>query len=73
MRFVNFQILDQGQQRAPRRRDVRRIDAAQRAQKRREWNPAVLWPFALLLVLVAAFTAPAIGAYRRRERMAARG
>ncbi len=49
-----------------------RIDAADRAQARREWNAAVRWPLltgALLLVLVLF---PAVLAYRRRERAAVR-
>jgi ABC-type oligopeptide transport system substrate-binding subunit len=50
-----------------------RIDAVQRAQKRREWNQQVLWPLGLLVVLLVAFTSPAVAAYLRRERMAARG
>ena len=50
-----------------------RIDAAQRAAKRLEWNHAVLWPLGVLVALLVAFTAPAVRAYRRRERMAARG
>ena len=49
-----------------------RIDAAQRAEKRREWNPAILWPLGLLALLIAAFTVPAVSAYLRRERQAAR-
>ncbi|MBI1966310.1 MAG: peptide ABC transporter substrate-binding protein, partial [Betaproteobacteria bacterium] len=49
-----------------------RVDTALREQKRREWNPAVLWPFGLLAALLAAFTAPAVLAYLRRERSAGR-
>jgi ABC-type transport system substrate-binding protein len=49
-----------------------RIDTALRAQKRRDWNHSVLWPLGLLVVLLAAFTAPAGVAYFRRERQAAR-
>ncbi len=48
-----------------------RIDAVQRAQKRREWNFQVLWPLGLLVALLVAFTAPAVVAYLRRERAAA--
>ena len=48
-----------------------RIDAADRAAARRAWNPPVLWPLAVgLLVLLAAFV-PAVVGYRRRERRAA--
>jgi len=49
-----------------------RIDADQRAESRRRWNPPVLWPLAALAALIAAFVAPAVTAYRRRERQAAR-
>jgi ABC-type oligopeptide transport system substrate-binding subunit len=47
-----------------------RIDTALRAQKRRDWNHSVLWPLGLLAVFLAAFTAPAVVAYVRRERQA---
>ncbi|MGB4062483.1 MAG: ABC transporter substrate-binding protein [Azonexus sp.] len=48
-----------------------RIDTAERAAARREWNGPVLWPLGLgLLVLVLAII-PAIIGYRRRERRAA--
>jgi ABC-type oligopeptide transport system substrate-binding subunit len=47
-----------------------RIDTTLRAQKRRDWNRSVLWPLGLLAVLLAAFTAPAVVAYVRRERQA---
>ena len=44
-----------------------KIDATLRAQKRREWNEPVLWPIALLLVIVALSLFPAIAAFRRHE------
>ncbi|UCV18294.1 ABC transporter substrate-binding protein [Ferribacterium limneticum] len=48
-----------------------RIDSADRAAARREWNSPVLWPLGLgLLVLVLAII-PAVVGYRRRERRAA--
>jgi ABC-type transport system substrate-binding protein len=48
-----------------------RIDSAERAAARREWNSPVLWPLGLgLLVLVLAII-PAVVGYRRRERRAA--
>lgn len=48
-----------------------RIDAALREEKRREWNPPLLWPvFAGLAVFVASIV-PAVIVYRRRERSAA--
>jgi ABC-type transport system substrate-binding protein len=49
-----------------------RVDAAQRARMRRDWNPPVLWPLGLLAALIIAFTAPGVAAYLRRERQAAR-
>ena len=50
-----------------------RLDAAERKARRQEWNRAVLWPFGVFAALLVAFTAPAVRAYRQRERMAARG
>jgi ABC-type transport system substrate-binding protein len=50
-----------------------RIDAAERVRRQAEWNRPVLWPLALgALGVVAAF---AVGwrAFRRRERLDARG
>ena len=48
-----------------------RIDSADRAAARREWNSPVLWPLGLgLLVLVLAII-PAVIGYRRREHRAA--
>jgi ABC-type transport system substrate-binding protein len=44
-----------------------KIDATLRAQKRREWNEPVLWPIALLLVIVALSLFSAIAAFRRHE------
>ncbi len=44
-----------------------KIDATLRAQKRREWNEPVLWPIALLLVIVAISIFPAIAVFRRHE------
>ena len=49
-----------------------RIDTALRVRKRRDWNHSVLWPLGLLVALLAAFTAPAVVAYIRRERQAAK-
>ena len=56
-----------------------RLDPALRAQKVAEWNKPIVWPVvAIALVLIAAI-APAIVAWRRRERetaartLAARG
>lgn len=44
-----------------------KIDAALRSQKRREWNEPVLWPVALLLVVLAISLFPAVAAFRRHE------
>lgn len=45
-----------------------RIDPELRASKRAEWNSPVLWPLALLLLLVAAAVMPALRAWQKRER-----
>jgi ABC-type transport system substrate-binding protein len=49
-----------------------RVDAAKREALRREWNPPVVWPSVLLLLLLVISIVPAVLSYRRRERMAAR-
>ena len=49
-----------------------RIDVAERQRLRAEWNAPVLWPLALLVIVAAAAIAPAVIAYRRRERGTAR-
>ena len=49
-----------------------RVDAERRSALRTEWNQPVLWPLALILLLLAALVIPAVISYRRRERMAAR-
>jgi ABC-type transport system substrate-binding protein len=49
-----------------------KIDAAKRAEMRVQWNPPVLGPALLILLLLAVSAIPAIVSYRRRERMAAR-
>jgi ABC-type transport system substrate-binding protein len=49
-----------------------RLDVGERAAKRLEWNRPVLWPLGAILLLLAAVTVPAVLAYRRRERMAAK-
>jgi ABC-type transport system substrate-binding protein len=48
-----------------------RLDPQLRDQKRREWNPPVLWPLALGLVLLAGMIIPAVVVFRRRERRGA--
>lgn len=45
-----------------------RLDAALRAEKRAEWNAPVLWPLGLLLIALAIAVAPALVAWRKRER-----
>lgn len=50
-----------------------RIDSALRAEQRRAWNTPQWWPFALLIVVLAAFAAPAVVNWRRHERSNARG
>ncbi len=49
-----------------------RIDAGLRAKKQREWNKPVLWPLGLLAAVLVAGLVPAVAAYRRKERQAAR-
>lgn len=45
-----------------------RVDAALREEKRSEWNRPVLWPIALVMVLLVAFAMPALRVWRHRER-----
>ena len=45
----------------------RRIDPDLRQQLRRAWNPPVLWPLGLLLLLLVLLVIPAVIAYRRHE------
>jgi ABC-type oligopeptide transport system substrate-binding subunit len=45
-----------------------RLDVAQRATLREQWNRPVLWPVGLLVAAVAALVVPAVLAWRRRER-----
>jgi ABC-type transport system substrate-binding protein len=49
-----------------------RVDAALREQRRQEWNRPVLWPFAVGIGVLIAFTLPAVLAWRRREHLSAR-
>ena len=48
-----------------------RIDAAERARLRHEWNAPVLWPLALICCMLACAIVPAAVIYRRRERATA--
>jgi len=47
-----------------------RVDASLRERMRQDWNHPVLWPIAVLLLVMLAGLVPAIGVYRRRERAA---
>ncbi|HEX5476994.1 MAG TPA: ABC transporter substrate-binding protein [Burkholderiales bacterium] len=49
-----------------------RVDAGERAALRARWNRPVLWPLALVLLVLAGSALPAIATWRRRERRAAR-
>jgi ABC-type transport system substrate-binding protein len=49
-----------------------KVDPARREAARRGWNKPVLWPVALLVLLLIFSIVPAIRTFRRRERMAAR-
>ncbi|MGH8594581.1 MAG: ABC transporter substrate-binding protein [Gammaproteobacteria bacterium] len=48
-----------------------RLDVAARVQKRTRWNEPVLWPVASLGIVLVLAIAPAVTAYRRREKAAA--
>ncbi len=48
-----------------------RIDPAKREAARAAWNRPVLWPLALMALLLAALLAPAVVHWRRRERATA--
>ncbi|MBX9849382.1 MAG: ABC transporter substrate-binding protein [Rhodocyclaceae bacterium] len=45
-----------------------RLDADMRAAKRAEWNRPLLWPLLLVITICALAAAPAVQAWRRRER-----
>jgi hypothetical protein len=49
-----------------------RIDSALRTMKRSEWNRPIWWPAGVLLAVLAAAMAPALAAWRRKERGTAR-
>jgi ABC-type oligopeptide transport system substrate-binding subunit len=49
-----------------------RIDPQKRAELRAAWNRPVLWPLALVFLVLVVSAIPAVVGYRRRERMAAR-
>ena len=50
----------------------KRLDPQLRNLKRAEWNPPVLWPVILLMIVVIVSAIPAVLTHRRRERSAAR-
>jgi len=50
-----------------------RIDSAERVARQREWNQPVWWPLAAGLAALAAVGVIGMRAFRRRERMNARG
>ncbi len=50
----------------------KRIDPELRYRKRLEWNPPVVWPILLLIVVLVVSAIPAVLVYRRHERSAAR-
>ena len=45
----------------------KRIDPQLREQKRREWNQPVVWPLALIGLLLAMMVIPALVSYKRHE------
>jgi oligopeptide transport system substrate-binding protein len=49
-----------------------RVEPQKRAELRRAWNRPVLWPLAIILVVLILSVIPAVTSYRKRERMAAR-
>jgi len=49
----------------------KRLDPQLRKQKRAEWNPPVVWPLIVLLVLLVISAIPAVITHRQRERSAA--
>jgi ABC-type transport system substrate-binding protein len=49
-----------------------KIDPQKRAEMRAAWNRPLLWPLALMFLVLVASAIPAVVSYRRRERMAAR-
>lgn len=46
----------------------KRIDTQLRKQKREEWNPAIIWPIVLILLLLGALLIPAVISYKKHER-----
>lgn len=50
----------------------KRVEAEIRNQRQQAWNPPIVWPLVLLLLLLIATAVPAVMVYRRHERSAAR-
>jgi hypothetical protein len=50
----------------------KRVDPETRNANQQAWNPPIVWPLNLLLLLLLASTVPAVLVYRRHERSAAR-
>jgi len=50
----------------------KRLDPLLRDELRHQWNPPIVWPLVLLLVVLVLSAVPAVVLYRRRERSAAR-
>jgi hypothetical protein len=48
------------------------VDTIMREERRAAWNRPDLWPIILVLAALVAAAVPAVRAYRRRERAAAR-
>jgi ABC-type transport system substrate-binding protein len=49
----------------------KRLDPLLRQRKRSAWNPPVVWPVVVVLLVLVASSIPAFVAFRRRERRAA--
>ena len=50
-----------------------RLDPVQRAERRRDWNPPVVWPLVLIAAALLLTVLPAVLVYRRSERRTATG
>ena len=46
----------------------KRIDSSQRRQMIKQWNPPIIWPIGVLLVLFMLIILPAVYAYRKRQQ-----
>ena len=49
-----------------------KVDTEMRAALRAQWNKPVLWPIAVIVLVLGLSAFPAVLSYRKRERMAAR-